>query len=71
MSEQMILANLQRLPDSLKNEVMDFIEFLLSKNQNSKTSENEKKRPKFGSAKGKYQMSADFDAPLDDFKEYM
>ena len=43
MSEQMILANLQRLPDSLKNEVMDFIEFLLSKNQNSKISENEKK----------------------------
>ncbi len=71
MSEQMILANLQRLPDSLKNEVMDFIEFLLSKNQNSKTSENEKKRPKFGSAKGNYRMSADFDAPLDDFKEYM
>ena len=69
MSEQMILANLQRLPDSLKNEVMDFIEFLLSKNQNSKTTE--KKRPKFGSAKGKYQMSADFDAPLDDFKDYM
>ena len=50
---------------------MDFIGFLLSKNQNSMTAENEKKRPKFGSAKGKYQMSADFDAPLDDFKEYM
>ena len=30
-----------------------------------------KKRPKFGNAKGKYQMSSDFDAPLDDFKEYM
>jgi hypothetical protein len=29
------------------------------------------KGPKAGSAKGKVQMSADFDAPLDDFAEYM
>jgi prevent-host-death family protein len=27
-------------------------------------------RPRFGSAKGKLTMSDDFDAPLDDFKEY-
>ena len=26
---------------------------------------------KSGSAKGKIRMAADFDAPLDDFKEYM
>jgi len=25
----------------------------------------------FGCAKGKYRMSEDFDAPLDDFKDYM
>lgn len=25
----------------------------------------------FGRAQGKYQMAADFDEPLDDFKEYM
>lgn len=28
-------------------------------------------QPKFGSAKGQVWMSDDFDAPLDDFKEYM
>lgn len=27
--------------------------------------------PKAGSAKGKVRMSPDFDAPLDDFAEYM
>jgi hypothetical protein len=30
-----------------------------------------KEGPKAGSAKGKVQMSADFDAPLDDFAEYV
>lgn len=27
--------------------------------------------PKFGSAKGQVEMSADFDEPLEDFQEYM
>lgn len=30
-----------------------------------------KKKPVFGSAKGLLEISDDFDAPLDDFKEYM
>lgn len=30
-----------------------------------------KPRPQFGSAKGTIQISEDFDALLDDFKEYM
>ena len=35
------------------------------------TAEPIKKIPKPGSMKGKIWMSDDFDAPLDDFKEYM
>ena len=31
----------------------------------------EERRPQFGSAKGKIWMSDDFDAPLEEFKEYM
>jgi len=27
--------------------------------------------PVFGCAKGQFRISADFDAPLDDFKDYM
>jgi antitoxin (DNA-binding transcriptional repressor) of toxin-antitoxin stability system len=29
------------------------------------------KRPVFGCAKGQFKMADDFDAPLEDFKEYM
>ena len=31
----------------------------------------EQSRPQFGSARGQIYMSDDFDAPLDDFHEYM
>lgn len=31
----------------------------------------ERPRPQFGSARGQVQMRDDFDAPLDDFREYM
>lgn len=31
----------------------------------------EEPRPRFGSAKGQVWMSDDFDAPLDDFDDYM
>jgi len=30
-----------------------------------------KPKPKFGSAKGMMRMSEDFDAPIEDFREYM
>ncbi|OAV66028.1 hypothetical protein Barb6_02696 [Bacteroidales bacterium Barb6] len=30
-----------------------------------------KRTPVFGCAKGQFQMADDFDAPLEDFKEYM
>jgi antitoxin (DNA-binding transcriptional repressor) of toxin-antitoxin stability system len=31
----------------------------------------EEGKPQFGSAKGMFTMSEDFDAPLDDFREHM
>ncbi len=31
----------------------------------------EKSRPRFGSAKGKIEIADDFDAPLEDFDDYM
>lgn len=33
--------------------------------------QEEERRPRFGSARGQVHMSEDFDAPLDDFAEYM
>ncbi len=33
--------------------------------------EQKSTRPRFGSAKGRIKMAEDFDAPLEEFREYM
>lgn len=67
MNSLSIYTKLETLPKDLKQEVSDFIDFLMQK----KTGKKKKIIPQFGSAKGKIKMASDFDAPLDDFKEYM
>jgi hypothetical protein len=66
--EKIILSQIQQLPEQLKQEVLHYIEFLQTK---YKEQNRKPKNRKAGSAKGKYKLSADFDAPLEDFKEYM
>ena len=70
MSEQMaseMLTKLNKLPTEKLKEVSDFVEFLIEKSKQPKS----ERVAKFGSSKGKYKMLPDFDAPLEDFKEYM
>lgn len=67
MTELQIYSKINNLNPVFQQEVYDFIDYLLYKQQKEK----EKKRPKFGCAKGRFKMSVDFDAPLDDLKEYM
>lgn len=55
------------LPDELKKEVDDFIDFLISKKQAGKGEGTRKA----GLAKGLIQMREDFDEPLEDFNDYM
>ena len=69
MSEQVLISELNQLPKNIRQEALDFIGYLVSKYKVA--NKKERKKPKFGSAKGKYKMSADFDAPLEDFKDYM
>jgi len=66
--EKLIVAQIQQLPEQLKQEVLHYVEFLQTKYnaQNGK-----RKNRKAGSAKGKYKLATDFDEPLEDFKEYM
>lgn len=66
MGQLTLNTKFESLPPNLKKEVNDFVDFLVSKSKS-----DAKKPAKFGSAKGKIKMSADFDAPLDDFKDYM
>ncbi|MCD6011451.1 MAG: hypothetical protein K0Q79_1313 [Flavipsychrobacter sp.] len=65
-----IYNKLETLPDNLKQEVSDFVDFLLEKSA-AKHTEQKKAVPKPGSAKGKIRMSPDFDEPLDEFKDYI
>ncbi|HWB63346.1 MAG TPA: DUF2281 domain-containing protein [Chitinophagales bacterium] len=65
MNDSVIIKKLNALPDNLKHEVEDFIDFLLSKIPAGKG-----KKRVFGSAKGTIVIHSDFDAPLEDFKEY-
>lgn len=67
MTDLQLYTTISGLPDDLKKEVEDFVEFLKAKNKKEKTiTERE-----FGCAKGLIEMSPDFDEPLDDFKDYM
>ena len=59
-----LYGKIERMPAEMQEEVSLFADFLLSKNPQSAI-------PKFGSLKGKIHLSADFDEPLSDFKEYM
>jgi uncharacterized protein with ParB-like and HNH nuclease domain len=66
MTTTTLYSKINTLPPSLIKEVDDFVEFLKTKQRKSKINER-----KFGCAKGLIIMHGDFDAPLEDFKEYM
>ena len=66
MDTLLLHSKLDSLPENLKSEVDKFIDELLNKEETQK-----KGKAKFGSAKGMFTMSDDFDEPLEDFKDYM
>ena len=72
MVETAILQKLEQLPESLQTEVIHYIEFLLDKHAKvASEKEKSKKKRKAGLLKGKIWMSDDFDAPLEELKDYM
>lgn len=64
-----LIASLEKLPEQLQQEVLHYAEFLATKyvQNNSQTP----KRRQAGTMQGMFEMSEDFDAPLEDFQEYM
>ena len=70
MTSLSLYTKIETLPPNLKEEAIKFIEYLVEKS-NKKNSQSKKEKPVFGSLKGKIHLSEDFDAPMDDFKEYM
>jgi len=67
MTANILYKKIASLPPNLIEEVDDVVQFLKIKQKNSSVF----KERKFGCAKGLMVMHDDFDAPLDDFKEYM
>lgn len=70
MASHSLYTKLETLPPALKEEAKNFIEYLLEKTKKQK-SESKANKPIFGSLKGKIHLSEDFDAPLDEFKDFM
>ncbi len=69
MNNELILSRLNNLPEELREEVADFIEYLVFRHK--KKQNQRQKYPVFGSCKGLFIISDDFDEPIEDFKEYM
>ena len=67
MTNTTLKLEINSLPKDLRAQVADFVEFLKKK---SKTKSKLKVR-EFGFAKGKIELTSDFDMPLDEFKHYM
>ncbi len=70
--EQTILEQIQRLPESLQQEALSYIEGLVAKHtQPEQTPIIISRKNAFGIWQGQVWMADDFDAPLDDLQEYM
>jgi hypothetical protein len=66
ITDKLLIAETYQLPENLKEEVFHYIDFL--KKNYTQSALSALKKPKnrtFGSAKDKYHLSADFDAPLE------
>lgn len=70
MTEILLLEKFRQLPESSQDAVAKFVDFLLSQAKRTENGSKAHKRGGFGSWKG-IRLSPDFDAPLEDFKEYM
>jgi hypothetical protein len=73
MTSLSLYTKLEALPSELKEEAKKYIEKLLDKTKKKRGAEHHKKisQREFGSLKGKIHLADDFDAPLDEFKDYM
>jgi Protein of unknown function (DUF2281) len=69
--EQALLEQIQRLPESVQQEALHYIEGLVAKHNQSVQAPPLSRKNAFGIWKGAVWMSDDFDAPLDDLQEYM
>ena len=67
-----ILEQLQKLPEPMQQKALQYMESLLAEHLQQKEGEKRiSRKDAFGIWKDQIWMAEDFDAPLDDLKEYM
>ena len=72
MISPQLIATLDKLSPDLQAEILHYAEYLAAKYTQTLPSENQpKKYRQAGTMKGMFIMSEDFDAPLEDLKDYM
>ncbi len=70
--ETAILQNVEKLPESVKQALLDYTEFLVNRYcEDPATTAKNPKRGGLGIWQGKIWMADDFDEPLEDLKDYM
>jgi hypothetical protein len=72
MLSPQLLTTLDKLPPSLQAEVLNYAQYLASRYTSSQPSEPiPKKYRQAGTMRGMFTMADDFDAPIEDLKDYM
>ena len=71
MLNSTIVESLNQLPANLQQEVLHYIEFLKERYSQTSPAALPVKRGALGAWKGEIKMADDFDAPLEDFQDYM
>lgn len=69
MTDLNLYLRISMLPKPLKEEILDYIDTVISRKSIAKNVPIN--HPKAGCMKNTFKMAEDFDAPLDDFKEYL
>jgi hypothetical protein len=71
MVSSTLIASLEKLPEQLQQEVLHYAEFLAANYARNHSQTSNVKHRQAGTMKGMFEMSDDFDAPLEDMQEYM
>jgi hypothetical protein len=67
-----ILEQLQKLPEPMQQKALQYIESLLAEHEQEEEGTKQiNRKDAFGIWKDQILMAEDFDAPLEDLKEYM
>ena len=68
---QQLIKDIEFLPESILLDISNIIKERIELNAGQMNDIGEKRRAMFGCMKGKMWISDDFDAPLEELKEYM